>query len=86
MKVLWLIFLWVQTISSTNVESIEKLKAGLLETENSLQILTERWKILQFPNFLKSVAMPLSSWDILRSQPDPPSLYLPSHHSPHCLE
>lgn len=63
----WLHFLlFLPTFWAVETEYIEKLQNGLIETEKVLTKLSTRWNIQEFPNFLNSVAMPLSSWDILR--------------------
>jgi hypothetical protein len=45
----------------------DSLKAGIIKTDEAIQALSDRWKIPEYPNFLRSVAMPHSSWDVLRS-------------------
>jgi hypothetical protein len=62
------ILLWniAQATSAGTEEPLKILKQGLVETEQAIKTIHDRWRIDEFPNFLKSVAMPSSSWDILR--------------------
>jgi hypothetical protein len=56
-----------QTVSAAGSETyLKTLKQGLVETEQAIKRIHDRWRIDEFPQFLKSAAMPLSSWDILR--------------------
>jgi hypothetical protein len=42
------------------------LNKGLLKTNEIIDRIMTKWNIKEFPNFLKSGAMPKSSWDIMK--------------------
>ena len=47
-------------------ESSNKIKVIRQQTERALHQLYSRWKITEFPNFLRSVAMSPTSWEVLK--------------------
>ena len=44
----------------------QTLERGLDKTDDLIKKLMTRWQIKEYPNFLKSAAMPKSSWDIMK--------------------
>ena len=49
--------------SSTFKETIEAAKS---KTNEILKTLFDRWEIKDYPNFLRSVAMSHTSWEVLK--------------------
>jgi hypothetical protein len=44
----------------------EMLNSGYENTDHILDELMKRWEIREYPNFLRSVGMSSSSWELLR--------------------
>ena len=47
-------------------EVLKLLETGLSKTDEVISRLMHKWQITEFPNFLKSAAMPKSSWETLK--------------------
>lgn len=43
-----------------------KLETALHKTEEIVASIAEKWRIKEYPNFLKSVAMSHTSWEVLK--------------------
>ena len=54
------------TNNINNDEIKQKIHTIRKVAENELKKLMERWKIVDFPNFLRSVAMSPTSWEVLK--------------------
>ena len=70
---LYLFALFPLVISSldedtTNINTTSKLKASLDATDKILKKLFDRWQIDRSPNFLNSVTMSLTAWEVLRAK------------------
>lgn len=44
----------------------EILSNGLTKTDSTLKQISDKWEIPNFPNFLRSVAMTHTSWEVLK--------------------
>jgi hypothetical protein len=60
-----LTIVWADDQSGT-AEAVKLLQTGLSKTDEIINRVMNRWQITDFPNFLKSGAMPKSSWDIMK--------------------
>ena len=56
----------VFTTTHAEEDAMSILEAGLTKTDEIINRMMNKWQISEFPNFLKSGAMPKSSWDILK--------------------
>lgn len=54
-------------VSSSDINEFKtKLEAAKLKTEEIIHGIGEKWHIKEFPNFLKSVAMSHTGWEVLK--------------------
>lgn len=60
----------------------EKLQSALKETKAALDNLRHRWQIDKYPNFLKSVAMTQTSWEVLKLKFESKALAALSNEGP----
>lgn len=52
--------------SITEEEAKKKVAVTLQATDKILQTLSDRWQIKEFPNFLTSVEMSATSWEVMK--------------------
>ena len=50
----------------TEIEAKTKLESTLAATEKLIKTLFDRWQVAEYPNFLKSVEMSETSWELLK--------------------
>mmetsp|Transcript_36477 Transcript_36477/g.67952 ORF Transcript_36477/g.67952 Transcript_36477/m.67952 type:complete len:546 (-) Transcript_36477:123-1760(-) len=64
----WIVcaMLVISAYATNHDEAISLLDEGLMKTNEIINRMMIKWQITEFPNFLKSGAMPKSSWDILK--------------------
>jgi hypothetical protein len=60
------IILVIQLVSCYSLSNEEILINGLSKTDEVLQQILTKWQINSFPNFLRSVAMTHTSWEVLK--------------------
>lgn len=60
LSILWL------SLSIADDSSKEKLTAAKAATDEALKKIFDRWQIAHYPNFLQSVAMTHTSWEVLK--------------------
>ena len=65
-SVLFLLLPLLHVVLAIDYDTIKLLDNGLTKTNEVIDRIVNKWQIHDFPNFLKSGAMPKSSWEVLK--------------------